>query len=181
MAELVVKRYATALFDMANESNAVAQYETEVNTIVEALKETPDFMAVLENQKVTMEEKVTLVENIFGDKVQGPIVGLMVLMVKKSREGYILEVLESFLEMAKEARGIIKASVTSVVPLKAEQLEEIKAKLQAGTGKVVELETIIDESIIAGLIIRVGDKVIDASVQGEMKTLKKQLSALRLA
>lgn len=181
MAELVVKRYATALFDMASDGGAVAQYETEVTTIVEALKETPDFMAVLENHKVTMEEKVTLIDNIFSDRVQAPIIGLMVLMVKKSRQGYILEVLEDFIEMAKEARGIMKASVTSVVPLREEQLEQIKAKLQAGTGKVIELETIIDESIIAGLIIRVGDKVIDASVQGEMATLKKQLSELRLA
>lgn len=181
MAELVVKRYATALFEQAHEDNAVAQYETEVNTIVEALKETPDFMAVLGNHKVTLEEKVTLIDNIFGDKVQGPIVGLMVLMVKKSREGYLVEVFENFLDMAKAARGIIKASVTSAVALNETQIEQIKAKLQAGTGKVIELETIIDESIIAGLIIRVGDKVIDASVQGEMKTLKKQLSELRLA
>ncbi len=181
MAELIVKRYATALFDMAHEDNAVAQYETEVSTIVEALKETPDFMAVLGNHKVTLEEKLTLVDNIFADKVQSPIVGLMALMVKKSREGYLLEVLENFLDMAKAARGIIKASVTSAVALNETQIEQIKANLQAGTGKVIELETIIDESIIAGLIIRVGDKVIDVSIKGEMKTLKKQLSELRLA
>ena len=181
MAELVVKRYATALFEQAHEDNAVAQYETEVNTIVEALKETPDFMAVLENHRITIEEKITFIDNIFGDKVAGPIVGLMVLMVKKSRQSYITEVLDSFLEMAKEERGIIKATVTSAVALNETQLEQIKAKLQAGTGKVIELETIIDNSIIAGLVIRVGDKVIDASVQGEMRTLKKQLSELRLA
>ncbi|WP_054739685.1 ATP synthase F1 subunit delta [Cellulosilyticum ruminicola] len=181
MAQLVVKRYATALFEISKEANALAQYEAEVKTIVEAMKQTPDFITLLGDAKVGKEEKISLIENIFGDKVSDAIVGLMVLMVRKSRETSILEVLEGFLDMVKKEAGIVKATVTSAIALSQSQLEQIQSKIEASTNSKVELETIIDESIIAGLIIKVADKVVDASIKGKMQTLKKQLSDIRLA
>ena len=181
MAELVVKRYATALFDVATSENKINQYEEEVSVILKALTDTPEFMAVLANQKVTLEEKITFTENVFGDKVDGPIVGLLVLLIKKNRQSLLVEILEAFLEMVKKQAGILKATVTSAIKLTESQAEAIKVKLEASTNSKIELETIIDTSIIAGLIIRVCDKVVDASIRGKMQTLKKQLSELRLA
>lgn len=181
MAKLVVKRYATALFDLAASEGAMAKYEEEVKVIVRALHDEPDFMAVLNNHKVTKENKISLVENVFTDKVSNPIIGLLVLLVKKGRQGDLLDVLEAFLERVKAESGITKAVITSAVPLKEAQLTAIKEKLEAGTKTKIEIETIVDTSIIAGLMIRVGDKVVDASIKGEMQTLKKQLSKLRLA
>ncbi|MEE1073074.1 MAG: ATP synthase F1 subunit delta [Cellulosilyticum sp.] len=181
MAKLVVKRYATALFDLAASEGAMAKYEEEVKVIVKALHDEPDFMAVLQDHKVTREDKISIVENIFTDKVSTPIVGLLVLLVNKGRQAEILNVLEAFLDMVKAESGIIKAVVTSAIPLKEAQLEALREKLEASTKSKIELETIVDSSIIAGLVVRVGDKVVDASYKGEMQTLKKQLSKLKLA
>lgn len=181
MAKLVVKRYATALFDLAASEGAMAKYEEEVKVIVKALHDEPDFMAVLQDHKVTREDKVSIVENVFTDKVSSPIVGLLVLLVNKGRQAEIINVLEAFLDMVKAESGIIKAVVTSAIPLKEAQLEALKEKLEASTKSKIELETIVDSSIIAGLIVRVGDKVVDASYKGELQTLKKQLSKLKLA
>lgn len=181
MAKLVVKRYATALFDLAVSENAMAKYEEEVKVIVSALQDTPDFMAVLNDHKVTKEDKIRLIETIFDGKVADPLVGLLVLLVKKGRQSELLEILEGFLDGVKAETGIIKAVITSAVPLKEAQLNALKEKLEANTKSKIELETIVDASIIAGLVIRVGDKVVDASIKGEMQTLKKQLSELRLA
>ena len=181
MAKLVVKRYATALFDLAASEGAMAKYEEEVKVIVKALHDEPDFMAVLQDHKVTKENKVSIVENVFTDKVSAPIVGLLVLLVNKGRQAEILSVLEAFLDMVKAESGIIKAVVTSAIPLKEEQLKALQEKLETSTKSKIELETIVDSSIIAGLIVRVGDKVVDASYKGELQTLKKQLSKLKLA
>ena len=181
MAKLVVKRYATALFDLAASEGAMAKYEEEVKVIVKALHDEPDFMAVLQDHKVTRENKINIVENVFTDKVSSPIVGLLVLLVNKGRQSEILNVLEAFLDMVKAESGIIKAVVTSAIPLKEEQLKALQEKLEASTKSKIELETIVDSSIIAGLIVRVGDKVVDASYKGELQTLKKQLSKLKLA
>ena len=181
MAKLVVKRYATALFDLAASEGAMAKYEEEVKVIVKALHDEPDFMAVLQDHKVTRENKINIVENVFTDKVSSPVVGLLVLLVNKGRQSEILNVLEAFLDMVKAESGIIKAVVTSAIPLKEEQLKALQEKLEASTKSKIELETIVDSSIIAGLIVRVGDKVVDASYKGELQTLKKQLSKLKLA
>lgn len=181
MAKLVVKRYATALFDLAASEGAMAKYEEEVKVIVKALHDEPDFMAVLQDHKVTREDKISIVENIFTDKVSTPIVGLLVLLVNKGRQAEILNVLEAFLERVKAESGIIKAVVTSAIPLKEAQITALKERLEAGTKRKIELETIVDSSIIAGLVVRVGDKVVDASYQGEIQTLKKQLSKIKLA
>ena len=101
--------------------------------------------------------------------------------MKKGRQSEMINVLEGFLERIKKESGIVKATVTSAVALKEGQVEAIKAKLEASTKSKIELETIVDEGIIAGLVIRVGDKVVDASIKGEMQALKKQLSKLRPA
>ncbi|ADZ85305.1 ATP synthase F1 subunit delta [Cellulosilyticum lentocellum] len=181
MAKLVVKRYATALFDIASSEGKMATYEEEVKVIIKVLQDEPDFMAVLENHKVTTEEKISLLETIFTGKVENSILGLLVLLVKKGRQSEMINVLEGFLERIKKESGIVKATVTSAVALKEGQVEAIKAKLEASTKSKIELETIVDEGIIAGLVIRVGDKVVDASIKGEMQALKKQLSKLRPA
>ena len=181
MAKLVIKRYATALFDLAASEGTTQKYEEEVKVITRALHDEPDFMAVLNNHKVTMEDKISLIENVFADRVSNPIIGLMVLLVKKGRQSDLLGVLEAFLERVKAESGIVKAVITSAVPLKEAQLTALKEKLEASTESKIEIETIVDTSIIAGLVIKVGDKVVDASVKGEMQTLKKQLSDLRLA
>lgn len=181
MAKLVERRYATALFDLAKSEDKLASYEQEVKVIVKVLHDESDFMAVLKDHKVTVEEKVTLVETIFNGKVADPILGLLVLLIKKGRQEEMIGVLETFLECVEKESGIIRAVVTSAVPLKESQVATLKANIEASTKCKIELETIVDTSIIAGLIVRVGDKVVDASIKGEMQTLKKQLSEIRLA
>lgn len=181
MAKLIERRYATALFDLAKSEGKMAAYEEEVKVIVKALRDEPDFMAVLKDHKVTLEQKITLVENVFTDKVSDPILGLLVLLVKKGRQDEMIGVLDTFLECVKKESGIIRAVVTSAVPLKESQVAALKANIEASTKSKIELEMIVDSSIIAGLVVRVGDKVVDASIKGEMQTLKKQLSEIRLA
>ncbi len=181
MAKLIAKKYATALFELAASEGLVEKYEQQVKAIYTALQDETDFMAVLKDYKITLEEKVSLTEKVFSENTMYPIVGLLVLLIKKGRQDSLLEVLDTFLDMVKKSSGIVKAVVISTLPLKSEQLQRVKEKLEASTKCQIELETIIDKSIIAGLVIRVGDKVVDASIKGEMQTLKKQLSELRLA
>lgn len=181
MAQLVIKRYATALFDIALSENKIEDYKKEAEFMIQLFGEEPDFISVLQNQKVTLEEKLTLVEKVFADRVSSAIVGLMVLIVKKGRQEFLVDIFEAFIQMAKDQKGILKATVTSAVVLKEDQLKAIKQQLETSTKAIIELDAIVDESIIAGLIIRVSDKVVDASIKGKIQTLKKQLTELKLA
>ncbi|WP_069998903.1 ATP synthase F1 subunit delta [Cellulosilyticum sp. I15G10I2] len=181
MAQLAIKRYATALFDLAISDNRIEDYVKEAELIVNLFREEPNFEVILQSKKVTVDEKLSLIEKIFVDQVSPALVGLMILTVKKSRQEFLLNIFEAFLQMVKNHKGILKATVTSAVALQESQLEAIKTQLENSTKTQIELDTVIDASIIAGLVIRVGDKVVDASIKGKMQTLKKQLTELKLA
>ncbi len=181
MAKLVVKRYATALFDLGKSEDKLKQYEQEVRSIVQAINETPEFMQFLLDHKIPSESKIKLVEDSFKGKISDPVTGLLVLIVRKSRQDELVDILEGFLQMVDEESGIIKAEVTSAIPLSEAQLNSLKEKIEASTNSKVEIKTFVDESIIAGLVIKVGDRLVDASYKGQLADLKKQLSKLRLA
>lgn len=181
MAELVTKRYATALFEIAKEKEAMGDFEKQVQMICDTMSKDPELMQILEHPHIIQEEKIQVIEKIFIGRVYEELVGLLVLIVRKNRQSFMLDILNKFLRLAEEDRGQLKATVTSAVTLTNEQIAQIKANLAANTGKTIELETAIDESIIGGMILHVGDKVVDGSIKGKLNSLKSQLSNLRLA
>lgn len=181
MAEIIVNRYATALFDIAFDKGAMIQFEEEARMIKKVFDEEPEYIKLLSHPSIIEEEKIELVEKAFTGQVSDEFIGLMALMIKKSRTEYLIRVLEQFIYMAKEASGVLTAQVISAMPLTNQQLAQIKSNIEKNTGKTIEMDTTVDPSIIGGLIVRVGDKVVDGSIKGQMDALKSQLSSLRLA
>lgn len=181
MAEIVVNRYATALFEIAKEQGAMIKFKEEALAIVNLLQETPEYMLLLGHPSVVEANKLEMVQEAFGGKVADEFVGLIELIIKKSRTEYLLDILMEFIKMAKEAEGILKGTITSAMPLTNKQIAQIETNLEQSTGKTLELEVTVDPSLIGGMIVRVGDKVVDGSIKGQMDTLKSQLNSLRLA
>lgn len=181
MAELVTKRYATALFDIAKTKNAVEQFEDEIKLILQVLNDEKEFLQILSHPQILQDEKIQVVENVFDGKAAPEIVGLLVLIIKKNRQEIMLDILKQFIEMAETEKGILKATLTIAMPLDEQQLAQIKKRLENNTQKTIELDVIIDKAIIGGMVIKVGDKVVDGSVAGKMQALKQQLMDLRLA
>ena len=181
MAEIVVNRYATALFEIAKEQGAMTKFKEEASMICHILDGEPEYINLLSHPSVIEEQKLELIREAFGNKVADEFIGLMELIIKKSRTEYLIGILKKFIEMAKVEEGLLKGTVTSAMPLTNQQIAQIKANLEQGTGKTIELDVVVDTSLIGGLIVRVGDKVVDGSIKGQMDTLKSQLNNLRLA
>jgi F-type H+-transporting ATPase subunit delta len=181
VAELITNRYATALFEVAKENNAVKNYEEQVKIIYDTLLKNPEFLQVLSDPKIILEEKYSLAEKVFEGKVYDELVGLFILLVRKNRQNYTLDILAQFLEMAQADAGILLATVTTAMPLKKEQLAQIKTNLEKSTKQTIDLVTVVDKDLIGGIVIQVGDKVVDGSVSGQLNTLSNKLKDLRLA
>lgn len=181
MAELVTTRYATALFDIAKAKDAVEQFEDEVKTILKILNEEKEFIQILAHPQILQDEKIKVIENVFEGKVSQEIVGLLVLIVRKNRQEILLDILSQFIEMAEVEKGILRATITTAMPLDDKQLAQIKTRLENNTQKTIELDVIHDKALIGGMIIKLGDKVVDGSIAGKMQALKQQLMDLRLA
>lgn len=181
MAKLVLRPYATALFEIAEEKNATEEFAKQSKIIIETIEQDNEFMELLLHPKIKQSEKIELINTVFKDKVADEITGILTIIVRKGRQNLLLDILKEFLDMVSDYLGIIKATVTSAVELNNNQLAQIKDKIQSTTKKDVELHAIVDTSLIGGMVIRVGDKVVDASIAGRLRELKEGLTNLRLA
>ncbi|WP_058486017.1 F0F1 ATP synthase subunit delta [Defluviitalea phaphyphila] len=180
MEQLIAKRYSKALFDLAIERDTLDEFENQVEIVYQILTNNKEYIQILQNPRVLMEEKIKLIKEAFSSKVLDEIMGLLILVVKKNREEYLLDILNTFLEEVKKYKGIVKAVVISAVPLNSEQISRIREKLTYSLKKNIQIDTQIDPSIIGGLKIRVGDRILDSSIKGKLDSLKTRLYDLQL-
>ena len=181
MSKLVLRPYATALFDIAKEQSEVEEFAAQVTTVIDVIEENSQFMELLLHPKIMLDEKVQLIHTVFSGKVAEEITGILTIIVRKGRQNVLLDILKAFLEMVSEYHGVVKATITSAVKLNNDQLAQIKGNIEKTTNKNVEVHTEINKNLIGGMIIRVGDNVVDASILGRLQTLKDGLTNLRLA
>lgn len=181
MAKLVSKTYGEALFKLAEEENTLDTTAEEVRAVLDAFAENEELSKLLNHPKVTREEKIKVIENIFKGKVSDNVVGLLVLIVQKGRHNEIEEILNYFLEQVMEYRNIGTAKVTSAVALTDEQKAAVEKRLLEVT-KYVEfnMDYTVDPALIGGMVIRIGDRVVDSSIRTQIDNMAKDLMKVQL-
>ena len=182
MAKIVAKVYGDALFDLAVENNELDLIAEEIQVLKDTLAENPELLQFLNHPKISNEDKISSIEEIFKGKFSDTTVGFLVIVVTKGRYNELPAIINYFLEAVREYRKIGKASVTSASELTVEQKQKIEKKLLDST-EYVEfiMDYKIDPSIIGGLIIRIGDRVVDSSIKSKIEMMKKDLMKLQLA
>ena len=181
MAKLVSKTYGDALFELAMEEQSMGVMAEEAKVILEAFSENSDLAKLLNHPKIVKEEKITVVENIFKGRASDHMVGFLTLIVEKDRHNELEAIIQYFLNRVREEKNIGVAYVTSAVSLQDSQKEQIRQKLLQ-TMKYEEFEMIykVDKNLIGGLIIRVGDRVVDSSIRSRIDNLSKELAIISL-
>ena len=170
---LLASRYARALFDLALEHKISDRVEQDLLQGLKTL-ESEEFAALLFHPKIQKQVKKELLERLFKES-HNFLLDFVCLVVDKGREKALPAIVREYVSLATAHRGEIKALVTSAVPLTSQEIEGIRAKLGSSARHVVVEET-VDESILGGLIIRVGNKIYDGSVAERMKRLRSQLT-----
>ena len=182
MAKLISKTYGEALFELAVEENKVDVFADEIRAILDILNQNPDFVNLLNHPKISKEEKLQVVEEVFGGKVSKEIQGFLNIIVAKERNKEIIAIMEYFLDEVKALKGIGVCYVTTPMELKEAQKEAVVKKLIETTNfKEMEMNYQIDETLIGGMVIRIGDRVVDSSIQTKLSKLEAQLLKIQLA
>ena len=171
----VARRYAQAFFDIAKDKNLVDQLETELNTVVDTINANEELKKVMDHQLISPVEKKNIIEKIFTGEISELTVNLLDVVIDKYRATYISAIYDEFVSYANETRNMADALVKTAVVLKDDDLETIKSKLAAITGKIIRLQSEVDPSLIGGVMARIGDKVIDSSLAGRLRKLKESL------
>ena len=181
MAKLVSKTYGDALFELAVESGQMDEMLEEARGIQKILQEDNELFKLMNHPKIVNVGKIKILEQIFKGRVQDEITGLMRMIVSKGHYGEMESVFAYFIDQVKEYKNIGTAYVTAPMPLSDSQKKQVKDKLLKTT-KYVEFEMYydVDESLIGGMVIRIGDRVIDSSVKSRLQTLTRELSKIQL-
>ena len=166
MAKLVSKVYGDALFEAAQETKCLDETFEQVLALQEILKEHEDLIQLLNHPQV----------------VKDDMMGFLTTVVEKGRQGDIPAIFEYFITTVKEYKKIGIAYVTSAVPLSEEQKAQVTERLLTTTRYVeFEMNYEVDPSLIGGMIIRIGDRVVDSSIKTQLYELKRQLLDVQLA
>lgn len=168
-------RYAKALLELSQEQNKMDVVESNMLDIVKASNETHDFQVFLNSPIIKADKKVSVMNQLFSN-FDSLSISFLELITKNGREGLIAEIANSFLVQLKELRGIVPVSITSATPLDSKTKEVILSKLKATINGQLEVEEIIDNALIGGFVIRMGDKQIDSSVASQLKRMKQELT-----
>ncbi|MFR5602108.1 MAG: ATP synthase F1 subunit delta [Lachnospiraceae bacterium] len=178
MAKLVSKVYGDALFEAALDGKTVDAVYQEAIVLHSIFEEHEDLAQLLAHPQISKAEKLQAIQEIFGKRVSDEMMGLLTTIVKKDRQHEIPEILDYFIRIVKEYKKIGTAYVTSAVELNEDQKARLKAKLLETTAyQEFEMVYQVDSSLIGGMVIRIGDRVVDSSIKMQLNKLKRQLMA----
>lgn len=181
MAKLISKTYGEALFELSVEENKTSLFLEEVSNLLKVVRENQEFGQFMNHPKIPKEEKLTVMENIFRDRMDKEILGFLVTIVEKDRYAQIEEILEYVIDSIKEYLKIGVAYVTTAIPLQENEKKDIEAKLLATTRyETLECHYKVDETLIGGMIIRMGDRVVDSSIRTKLGSLERELMAIQI-
>ncbi|BDI33191.1 ATP synthase subunit delta [Capsulimonas corticalis] len=175
----VAKRYAAALFSVAQRDGILDSVAEDLTLIERFLAEVPYLRAVLLQPLVSDEQKSKVASDAFGDRVTATTLSFLQLLIRKGREELVGETIRDFRELLAEFHNTVEASAATAVALTADQTDRLVASLRALTGKTVLLTTHIDPAILGGVVVRIGDTVIDGSVRGRLDNLEAHLLGSR--
>lgn len=181
MAKLVSKTYGDALFELAVESGQIDEMLSEAKEVVTILEANGELSKLMNHPKIVKEEKIEILEQIFKNRISNEVLGMMRMLVSKSHYGDMQSVFAYFIDQVKEYKNIGTAYVTSALPLSEIQKLQIQEKLLETTKYVsFDISYDVDESLIGGMIIRIGDRVVDSSVRSKLQKLSRDLSKIQL-
>lgn len=181
MAKLVSKTYGDALFELALEENAVDMLAEEVQAVSEILRENEDLLKLLNHPKISKEEKLQIIENVFKGRVSDYLTGFLKLVVNKDRYQEIPAIFSLFLDKVKEYRNIGVAHVTTAVKMNDVQKKQlIKRLLDTTSYQSFEMHYEVEEELIGGMVIRIGDRIVDSSIRTKLEEMSRSLMKIQL-
>lgn len=181
MAKLVSKTYGDALFELAVESGQMDEMLEEARGILTILHENNELSKLMNHPKIVKEEKIQILETVFKDRVRNELTGIMCMLVSKGHYKEMETVFEYFVDRIKEYKNIGTAYVKTPMELDAVQKERLVAKLLQTTHYVsFEMHYEVDKSLMGGMVIRIGDRIVDSSVKNKLQQLTRELSKIQL-
>ncbi len=176
----VAKKYGTALFQVAKSSGKVEEFFDDLRAIREYVQTDDTFLSFIRAPQIPDADKAAVIKTAFFERLSRPVYEFLVILNNKRRLPLIEDIVDYYEQLYLEAIGVVKAIITTAIPLGGDALTQLTTKLEKLTGKTVRTETKIDTGIIGGVVVVLHNQVIDKSIRYQLQRLKERLMALKV-
>lgn len=175
----IAGRYATALFDLAEEQKALDDVQRDLQTITSLLDESAELEAVVRSPVISRQDQAKAMTAVLDAAGVGQTVKNFVGVVAQNRRLFALRgMIRAYNELLAQHRGEVSASVTSAQPLTDEQQSKLADALKQAVGRDVNIETSVDEGLLGGMVVRVGSRMVDYSLATKLNSLRLSMKGV---
>jgi F-type H+-transporting ATPase subunit delta len=167
--------YAAAAYELASAEGELDRVEQELFTVARAVETSAELRQALTDPRLPLDRKETIVRDVVGAHASRVTVNLVSMFVAQGRAGDLPKIAASLAAKRAAAVGKAVAEVRTAVPLDEATVARLAAALERRTGRQVEVRTIVDPSVLGGVVARVGDTVIDGSIARRLRSLRETL------
>jgi len=168
------RRYAEAAFQVASRDGTLAEWRSELDAAASVASD-ERVIKILANPAIPVERRAAVLTDLLGDRASRPVENLIQLLLRRGRIEALPRVAEEFRRLDDDRQGITHAIATTAATLTPDEVKALTERLERSTGRRVALEVEMDPSLLGGLVVRVGDRMIDGSVRGRLERLRNQL------
>lgn len=172
--------YASAVFNLARAENAIDRVENELGQLKDEIIFNLDLKKYLADTAIQSSEKIKSMLNILGDDASRSIKTISAMIILFDALDYTEQIYKDYIELTNQYKKQVSVEVISAIELDDEILLEIKKDVDSKTGLDVRVKNTVDKSIIGGLLIKIGERIIDLSVKNKIEDLKSKLKALEI-
>lgn len=172
MYEYLDRRYALALYEVAEEKGKVQEYLKDLEEICNLIENNKEFYEVIKHPQISTKKKKRMFINIFKDNIDEELLSFLLILIEKDRILYLREKLKQMKKINLEKKNTLKGIVKTTIPLKGEEFDKLINTLEKKYNKHIILQQVIDESILGGIYVRINHDVIDGTVRSKLNELK---------
>lgn len=176
MYEYLDKRYALALYTVAEEKGKVEEYLNDLRDIVALMKDDLEFLKIIKHPLISTSAKKKMFIKIFKGKIDEDLLSFLLILIEKDRILFTEQKLNEMEKIHLERNNKLLVTVKTVIPLQETQRDNLRTKLQKMYDKKIIFDEKLDKNIIGGVYIRVGDDVIDGTIKNKLDEMKKLMS-----
>jgi F-type H+-transporting ATPase subunit delta len=171
--------YGKSLLELATERNTSVEVGREMEEIGRIVGENRDLQGFLASPAIGEAERGKIMDSAFRGRVSELVLNTILLMNRKGRLGLLRQVANAYGELLQEQQGIVEADVIVAEKLSPDEVEQVRRKVGAALKREVIMHQYVDPSVIGGLVLRIEDRLLDASVKAQLRAVKRQLLAAR--
>jgi len=172
----VAKRYAKSILELSSERVVMDAVHEDMKLLLTTCKENHDLSLLLGNPIISSDKKLNILRQIFAGKMNALTIAFFEIITRKGRESYLESIAREFESLYKVLKGIRTAEIVSASGLDDNLRQQVYKILREGGSSEVELSEKVDQKLIGGFILRMGDKQYDASIASELRKLAQEFS-----